>query len=165
MKKWVIHIIIVSIVFIAMIFFIKPIVVNGNSMYSSIEHKDCILVNKQKYNFGEPKRGEVVVFPHQERDGSERLYIKRVIAIPEDRLEIKDNNVYINGELLKEDYLKVDSTTEGIVDYIIPEGEIFVMGDNRENSSDSRDFGTVTIDDVVGTAFFRLYPLKRMGAI
>lgn len=144
-------------------FFIKPIIVEGTSMIPTLENKDYLLISKQSYRFGEPERGDIIVFPHDEGGGETSLYVKRVIALPGDHLEIAKGNVYINGERQEESYLKEGTETEGLVDLEIPEGEVFVMGDNRGNSSDSRFFGTVSIEKITGEVFFRLLPLKNIG--
>ena len=143
-------------------FFVKPIIVEGASMNPTLQDDDYLLISRQSYTFGEPERGDIIVFPHHEST-EDSLYIKRVIAIPGDHLEIHDGNVYINGELQYEDYIKSGAITEGYVNLVIPEGQVFVMGDNRENSSDSRYFGTVNIEEVTGEVFVRLWPLSEIG--
>lgn len=153
-------IIIVAVVVAAVSFFIKPIIVEGVSMLPTLESRDYLLVNRQAYNIGKPERGDIVVFPHEE-GVDEKLYIKRVIGLPGDHLVIRDGKVYINDKLMKEDYIAEDYTS-GDIDYMIPAGRIFVMGDNRGNSSDSRFFGTVKIDEVLGEAFVRLYPFSKI---
>lgn len=163
MKEFIKDIVIVIVVVVIIGFFIKPIIVDGNSMVPTLHSKDYVIINKQAYNFGEPERGDIVVFPHLEGSGETRLYIKRVIALPGDHLEINNGNVYLNGKEQSEDYIPEEAQTEGNIDYVISDGEIFVMGDNRENSSDSRYFGTVAIEDVTGKVFFRLLPFGDMG--
>ncbi len=144
--------------------FIKPIIVQGSSMEPTINDKDYLLISRQAYKIGEPERGDVVVFPHHQ--GTEdALYIKRVIAIPGDHLKIKNGKVYINNKLQDEEYLADGTQTSGNIDFTIPEGEIFVMGDNRGNSSDSRSFGTVSIEDVTGKVFVRLFPFNKIGGV
>ena len=96
-------------------------------------------------------------------------YIKRVIALPGEHLEIKNNKVYINGEELKEEYLAddviTDSTEGAYIDLVVPEGTVFVMGDNREHSGDSRRFGCVPFDKIESKVCFRFWPLNRFGII
>ena len=96
-------------------------------------------------------------------------YIKRVIALPGEHLEIKNNKVYINGEELKEEYLAddviTDSTEGAYIDLVVPEGTVFVMGDNRQHSGDSRRFGCVPFDKIESKVCFRFWPLNRFGVI
>lgn len=165
MKEFLKDIAIILVIVLGISFFIKPIIVKGSSMVPTLENKDYLLINKQAYNFGKPERGDIVVFPHEEGTGTKNLYIKRVIAIPGDKLEIKNGKVYINNEEQTENYIQNGAITSGNIDYIIPKGEIFVMGDNRENSSDSRYFGTVTIDDVTGEVMVRLLPFNKIGTV
>lgn len=164
MKEFLKDVIVVVVVALLISFFVKPIIVKGSSMYPTLEDSDYLLVSKQAYNFGEPERGDIVVFPHEEGNGDEALYIKRVVGVPGDHVEIEDGEVYINGLMLDEEYIN-GNTTEGDVDYMVPEGRIYVLGDNRGNSSDSRFFGSVKYDEVVGTAFVRLYPFDKIGLL
>ena len=96
-------------------------------------------------------------------------YIKRVIGLPGDHVEIKDGKVYLNGELLEENYLdnNVETTSlEGLfTDVIVPEGTVFVMGDNRSHSADSRRFGCIPMDKLEGTVSFRIWPLNKLGKV
>lgn len=165
MKGFLKDLAIIIVIVLGISFFVKPIIVNGESMVPTLENKDYLIISKQAYNFGEPERGDIVVFPHEESTGEDRLYIKRVIALPGDHLVIKDGELYLNGTKQTESYIPSGAITEGDIDYVIPEGEIFVMGDNRENSSDSRYFGTVTIKDVVGKVLVRLLPFSKIGTV
>lgn len=100
---------------------------------------------------------------------SKTSYIKRVIALPGEHLEIKDGKVYINGEELKEDYLAenvtTDSTEGAFIDIIVPEGTVFVMGDNRDHSSDSRRFGCIPYEKIESKVWLRFWPLNQFGII
>ncbi|MEE1038591.1 MAG: signal peptidase I [Eubacterium sp.] len=164
MKDLIKDILLVIVIALLISFLIKPIIVKGSSMYPTLENDDYLIISKQAYKIGEPERGDIVVFPHEEGYGDDPLYIKRVIALPGDHLEIEDGKVYINGNLQQEDYINGDFT-EGDIDYVIPEDEIYVMGDNRGNSSDSRAFGTVDIEDVTGEVLVRLYPFNKIGIV
>ncbi len=164
MKDLVKDILLVIVIALLISFLIKPIIVKGSSMYPTLENDDYLIISKQAYKIGEPERGDIVVFPHEEGYGDDPLYIKRVIALPGDHLEIEDGKVYINGDLQQEDYIN-GNFTEGDIDYVIPEDEIYVMGDNRGNSSDSRAFGTVDIEDVTGEVLVRLYPFNKIGIV
>ena len=164
MKDLIKDILLVIVIALLISFLIKPIIVKGSSMYPTLENDDYLIISKQAYKIGEPERGDIVVFPHEEGYGDDPLYIKRVIALPGDHLEIEDGKVYINGNLQQEEYINGDFT-EGDIDYVIPEDEIYVMGDNRGNSSDSRVFGTVDIEDVTGEVLVRLYPFNKIGIV
>lgn len=146
--------------------FVKPTIVKESSMQPTLYENNYILLNKQAYNFGEPKRGDIIVFHTglKLENGKEKMLIKRIIGLPGETISIKDGNVYINGELITEEYTK-DGYTDGYIEEItIPDGELFVMGDNRLVSIDSRveDVGCVKIDDVLGKAFVRLYPFNKI---
>jgi signal peptidase I len=115
--------------------------------------------NKDWYPFSPPQRGDIVVFdpPGQHTEP----YIKRIIGLPGDHIAIHDGGVYINGQRLDEPYLRSDTSWRGITsqDYVVEPGHLFVMGDNRNNSSDSRVFGAVPISSVIGKAWVAYWPL------
>ena len=158
-KDWVVSIVIA--VVLAMIirnFVVELYLVDGPSMRPTLQHAQRLVVNKFIYHFRAPEKGEVLIFRYP-KDPS-RDFIKRVIAVPGDTIEIKDGNVFVNGELQNEDYIL--SKCRG--DYpksTIPEGHIFVMGDNRNNSEDSRfpDVGFVPFDLIKGKAMLVFWPL------
>ncbi|MEG0292103.1 MAG: signal peptidase I [Anaerovoracaceae bacterium] len=164
MKSIIKDIIIVVVIVLAITFFVKPIIVKGISMEPTLIENNYIFISKQAYKFGEPKHKDIVVFPHEEGIEKE-LYIKRVIGIPGDIIEVKNDKVYRNHKELKEPYIKDGVTSGEIPETKIKKGEIFVMGDNRLNSSDSRYFGPVPIDKVTGKAFIRLFPFNKIGLL
>ena len=135
-KDWVISIAIAVVLALFIRHFVVELyLVDGPSMRPTLQNQERLVVNKFIYNLHDPERGDILVFQYP-KDPS-RDFIKRVIAIPGDTIEIKDGHVYVNGELKNEPYIL--STTRG--DYplaTVPEGHIFVMGDNRNNSEDSR---------------------------
>ncbi|MCL5970725.1 MAG: signal peptidase I [Patescibacteria group bacterium] len=152
------------------VFLFRPFEVKGESMYPNFYDKEYVLTNLIALHFQNPARGDVVVFkspPDPEKD-----YIKRVIGLPGDKVSIKDGNVYINGELLDESaYIKPDVKTypgaflsEGKV-VEVPGKEYFVLGDNRLYSSDSREWGFVKQDAIIGDSMFVYWPLNRMRVI
>lgn len=141
--------------------------VQGSSMYPNLQEGDRVIINKLAYKFGEVSRGDVIVFKQKdEPKGHDRL-IKRVVGLPGDEIIIMDGNVYINGYLYDEsNYLNV-RTDEGSIStivypYKVPEGCYFVLGDNRANSKDSRYFGAVAKEDIIGKELFRYWPLTEM---
>lgn len=126
----------------------KPGFVNGDSMNPTLRDRDLFFyVEKDNIN-----RGDVIVFypPYNKTEDEDEVFIKRVIGLPGEHLVIKDSKVYINDTLLTENYLE-EEQFEADIDITIPSGEIFAMGDNRNDSKDSRDFGTIKINNVLGT--------------
>lgn len=138
--------------------------VDGTSMYPTLEDRDKLITVKLTYHFSEPQRGDIVVVNAPDMPGHD--YIKRVIGLPNERITIRDGQVYINDELLTEPYLD-DVATYGDTDMVIPDGYYFVMGDNRTDSRDSREekIGVISKDDINGKAVFRLLPLSEIGSL
>ena len=169
MKEILRDIVIAAAIAFIVIQFGRPVVVHETSMTDTLQPGDYLLMNKKIYRHNEAERGDIVVLHSNltQENGREKLLIKRVIGLPGDTVFIKDNSVYINGELLEEDYIREPGVVPGDVDITVPEGEYFVMGDNRGNSIDSRseEVGCVKHKDLVGKAFFRLYPFKNIGKI
>lgn len=141
--------------------------VSGQSMEPTLHDKDFLIINKFIYNFTKPAKGDIIVFPHN--GNNKELYIKRVIGLPGDEIELKNAQVYVNGAALYEDYISETTIEKGNITFpfTVPEGEYFVMGDNRNNSRDSRftDVGTVPLDEIVGKASVRLFPMSDFGLI
>ncbi len=156
------------------LFVVQPNEVNGNSMVPNFQNRERILTDKLSYQFGEPKRGDVVVFkaPASEPcSENECEYIKRIIGIPGDRVMVSGGQVYLNGELLKQDFLPADFVTEpGAfsqegVEVEVPEDSYLVFGDNRSHSRDGREFGPISRKLILGKAFFRYWPLDVIGLL
>lgn len=151
-------------------FLFRPFEVNGESMYPNFHDKEYVLTNLIALRFGNPKSGDIVVFkapPDPEKD-----YIKRVIGVAGDTVMIKSGDVYLNNQLLNESvYLKSDVKTyagaflKEDVSVTVPPGEYFVMGDNRSYSSDSREWGFVKQDELIGESFFVYWPLSGMKLV
>lgn len=141
-------------------FVVQPFQVHLSSMHPTLEEGDFILVNKLAYKFGTPNRGDVVVFlpPGGQM---EKPYIKRVIGLPGETVDIKDGRVYVNGTLLEEPYALGETSGGKYNHIVVPEGTVFVMGDNRMNSSDSRYFGPVSIDSLEGKTFLCFWPFSH----
>jgi signal peptidase I len=135
--------------------------VDGASMEPTLLSGEYVIVNRISYKLGTPQRGDIIVF-HFPRDPREE-YIKRVIGLPGDDVEVKDGKVYVNGQALDESYLKVQTNYPG--SWRVPEGQLFVLGDNRNNSSDSHDWGTVPMNYVVGKAVLVYWPPPEWGLI
>ncbi|SHJ90815.1 signal peptidase I [Tepidibacter formicigenes] len=146
--------------------FIRPTLVKGYSMYPTLEENDYLIINRIPYTTHEPSRGDIVVFKSHltQENGKEKDLVKRVIAVPGDKIKIISGKVYVNDKEIKEPYINGDYT-DGYIDTIVPEGFVFAMGDNRPNSLDSRDprVGMVSEDNIIGRAFIRLYPLNKVG--
>lgn len=138
--------------------------VEGASMEPNFHTGERVLVNRLAYRgFREPQRGDVIVF-HAWHSAGEEDYIKRVVGLPGDVVEIRDGTVFLNGSPFDEPYL--DQTTQSALGpTVVPEGAYFVLGDNRGNSSDSRLFGPLPLDKIVGRAWLRYWPPDVAGAI
>jgi signal peptidase I len=149
---------------VIIIFIGQNFLVQGSSMEPNFHDRERLFVEKISYRFREPQRGEVVVFKYPAHP--RRKFIKRVVGVPGDEIKIRDTKVYINGVQLEEDYL--DSITYGEFGPVyVPPGHVFVLGDNRNNSEDSRfsDVGFVPFENVVGRACFRWWPPTQMTVI
>lgn len=148
--------------------FIKPTLVRGDSMYSTLEEGDYLIINRMSYKFKDPQRGDIIVFKSdlQQDDGSSKDLVKRVIGVSGDTVKIENSKVYVNGEELVEPYIN-DEVTEGDIDTVVPENSVFVLGDNREISLDSRydSVGFIDDSDILGKVFIRLYPFNKIGLL
>ena len=155
-------------------FLFTPIVVDGLSMMPTLHNGDRMIVNKLSYSVGEPDRFDIIVFHAPEQ----KDYIKRVIGLPGDTIEYKDDVLYINGKAYDEPYLEeykeqIDSglltedfiLEEKIGQETVPENTLFVMGDNRRFSKDSRHIGVVDIDEVIGSTNIIYWPIKDIEVI
>lgn len=142
----------------------QSFVVEGSSMEPSLYNRERLLVNKLVYRFRKPEYGDVVVFRYPANP--KRRFIKRVIGVPGDVVEIRDGHVILNGVVLDEDYTR-DFTYGYFGPKTVPGGRYFVLGDNRNNSDDSRypDVGFVPMENIVGKASFRWWPPGRMSLI
>ncbi|SEM47425.1 signal peptidase I [Mesobacillus persicus] len=155
-------------------FLFAPIVVDGLSMMPTLHDQDRMIVNKLSYQIGEPERFDIIVFHAPEN----KDYIKRVIGLPGDTIEYRNDTLYVNGKAYEEPYLEeykqqvidgplTDPFTleEKIGRDTVPEGHIFVMGDNRRFSKDSRHIGTVPIDEVLGKTNLIYWPVEDIRFI
>lgn len=135
--------------------------IDGSSMEPNLHHDEFVIVSKVNYRIGEPERGDVVVFDFPRNITEE--YIKRIIGLPGEMIKIENGQVYVNGEALLEPYLKVEPHYEG--EWRVQEDELFVLGDNRNNSSDSHNWGMVPMENVVGEALLVYWPPSSWGII
>jgi signal peptidase I len=134
----------------------------GHSMDPTLENDQFLVVNKLGYRFHEPERGDIIVFRDPRTD--ERKLIKRVIGLPGEVLEIKDGQVYVDDYLLDESYV-ANPGRYSLPATPIPEGQYFVLGDNRNNSSDSHNWGTLSRREIVGQAWISYWPPRLWGLI
>lgn len=143
-------------------FLLEFVLVEGNSMYPTLHNNDRLIVTKVQYYFSKPQFNDIIILNYD----NNIEFVKRVIGMPGDTVEIKDSVVYINNEPLKEPYIN----SEPYLDFdkvVVPEGSYFVLGDNRNNSRDSRfnDVGYIDEDDIIGKVVYRIFPLKTIGVI
>jgi signal peptidase I len=148
------------------LFIVQPFIVDGISMENNFHNREAILVDKISYHFRTPIRGEVVIFIAPKSPSDD--YIKRMIGLPGDKVKIVDGKVYVNGNLLNESFLTPGNQTPVDVEMTettIPANNYFVLGDNRPRSSDSRDWGMLPKEDMIGRAVLAVYPFNMFGLI
>jgi len=161
-----------EIVFLALVLYVviqyavQTVHVLGSSMYATLHDNDLLVASKISYKLHPPQRGDIVVF--KPPDEASRDFIKRIIALPGERIHIAKSVIYINGQVLREPYLPEKWTYNNNwpasgQDQLIPPDEYFVMGDNRNHSSDSRTFGPIELDSILGKAEIRIWPLGEVG--
>lgn len=155
LKEYVPYIIVIILVLLVKRFVFSPIKVNGSSMYPTLRNKDIMILNIIGYRFDDVKRFDIVVV-----DGENEYLIKRVIGLPGETIEYKNNKLYVNGKLVRDKYSKKktkDFKTK------VPKGSYFVMGDNRNNSLDSRYLGAFKKNKILGKTSFTIFPFNRFG--
>jgi len=157
-----------SIFIVIYLFIMQPNQVKGSSMVPNLSEGDYIFTSKITYKFRDMKRGDVVVFRSPSNPDIE--FIKRIIGLPGDKVMVRDSKVYVNDSIIQENYINANTPLanngflqEGIP-ITVPENHIFVMGDNREVSSDSRIFGPIPISSLIGQVFYRYFPPGRIGS-
>lgn len=189
--KHIIYLLLVTFVVILVLllffgFLYAPSKIEGDSMENTIYNHDWIILDKVKINQNEPERGDIIILEGEPKkytllkflnksDFAKHFlpapigedWIKRIIAVGGDTVEIINDSIYINGEKLNEPYLKEENRTydRHLIEmpFIVPDGEFFVMGDNRLVSHDSRNFGSVKREVIIGTSNIRIWPLSRLG--
>ena len=165
---WIVYIaIIIGLTWLIITFVGQRTRVSGHSMEATLHDGDNLIVDKLSYHFREPKRFEIIVFPYRHKENT--YYIKRIIGLPGETVQVKDGYVYIDGEKLDENYGLEVMEDAGIAAEPIElgEDEYFVLGDNRNHSSDSRDpsVGILHRDELIGRAWIRIWPLDSIGVI
>lgn len=166
--SWVAYILIVFVLVYLIITFVgQRTKVDGSSMEPALSNGDNLIVEKISYRFRDPERYDVVVFPYQHAENV--YYIKRIIGLPGETVQVWDGYVYINGELLDEHFGAEVMNDSGIAEepIVLGEDEYFVLGDNRNHSSDSRDpsVGILKRDQLIGRAWVRIYPFDKIGVV
>jgi len=164
-----------SIFIIVYLFLFQPHLVKGSSMYPNFIDHEFLLTNKLAYRFGLPQRGDVIVFKAPLSEPCAEIdceYIKRIIGLPGDRVRLSEGKIYINDSLLNEsDYLAKDVlSNQGTflannVERVIPDGFYLPLGDNRPFSRDGREFGPIARSSIVGKAWLRYWPIRKIGFV
>ena len=170
-KEWMPYIIIVLVVVLIRTYIVTPVIVRGDSMYSTLKNGEVLFLSKIAYKVSEIERFDIVVI----KDLDDDLIIKRVIGVPGDKVKARDGLVYVNDEEIKEEYtdyktkdFDVDSVCEITnleCNGVIPEGYYLVLGDNRKISADSIVKGLISEEQILGKAFFRVWPLNKIKVI
>ena len=156
------YIIIIAVVLFIKAFIVTPIKVNGESMYPTLEEGDIMILNKTAYYFNKPKRFDIVVV-----DMPDEYLIKRVIGLPGEQIEYKDNTLYVDGKKVKENFehgKTDDFNIKKLGSDTVPEGYYLVMGDNRGNSLDSRELGFMKEEQLLGRTSLIILPFDRIGS-
>ena len=141
--------------------------VSGSSMENTLSDGDNLIVDKITYRFSDPQRFDIIVFPFRYEDHV--YYIKRIIGLPGETVQITDGDIYIDGEILQESYGREVIKDSGLATepIVLGEDEYFVLGDNRNDSTDSRDpsVGVIHRDEIIGRAWLRIWPLDKFGVL
>ncbi len=137
--------------------------VEGQSMEPNLHSDQRLVVEKMSYRFHGPQRFDIVVIKMPEQ--GEELLIKRVVGLPGETVEFKDGRVYVNGEMLEESFTSEDTQPGRESTIIVPPLHVFVLGDNRDRSNDSRSFGPVAIENIIGRAWFSYWPPETLGFV
>ena len=159
--------VVVGVTFLTIHFVGQRTYVSGSSMENTLSDGDNLIVDKLTYRFSDPKRYDIIVFPYQYEDNT--YFIKRIIGLPGETVQIVDGTIYINGEVLGESYGREVMKNSGMAADPITLGddEYFVLGDNRNDSTDSRDpsVGKIKRNQIIGRAWVRIWPLSKIGIL
>lgn len=155
-------IIVIFVVLILFLYVVSITQVVGNSMYPTLQDQEVLVLNKAIYRFRDVKRGDIISLSYADT----KYLIKRVVGVPGDTVEFRNNTLYINGAVYEEDYLEEDVVTNDFslqdIGYdVIPEDMYLVLGDNRQNSMDGRDIGLIKKSDIIGKIALRFWPINR----
>lgn len=166
---WILYIlVIVGLTYLIITYVGQRTRVSGDSMNPTLSNGDNLIVDKLTYHFKDPERYDIIVFPFKYEENT--YYIKRIIGLPGETIQIIDGYVYIDGELLESDIYGAEVMRDANIaaePIALGEDEYFVLGDNRNHSSDSRDpsVGVLTREDLLGRALVRIYPFDQVGVI
>jgi signal peptidase I len=152
---------IAGILFLAVNLVTARIKVEGSSMEPSLHDGEFVVINRLAYRWAEPERGEIIVFRYPL--DPERRFIKRIIGLPGDKLKVDQGTVFVNGTPLEEPYINASPIYNG--EWTIKADRFFVLGDNRNNSSDSQNWGSLKTEDIIGKAVIVYWPLNDLGII
>ena len=159
--------VVTGITFLIITFVGQRTYVSGSSMENTLSHGDNLIVDKITYRFSDPKRYDIIVFPFRYQE--DVYYIKRIIGLPGETVQIRDGEIYIDGEILYESYGREVMKSAGLAaePVTLGEDEYFVLGDNRNDSTDSRDHNVSLIhrDEIIGRAWIRIWPLDEIGVL
>lgn len=160
-------VVVVGITFLIIHYVGQRTYVSGSSMENTLSDGDNLIVDKITYRFSDPKRYDIIVFPYQYEENT--YFIKRIIGLPGETVQIVDGIIYIDGEALQESYGREVMKNSGLAadPVTLGEDEYFVLGDNRNDSTDSRDpsVGKIPRDRIIGRAWVRIWPLSKIGIL
>lgn len=151
-----------AVIIVVLFFFCWPMRLMGSSMEPTMGDGEIVLMNRFAAMQGHYEKGDIVMFHYYDAEGDKTL-VKRIIATEGDTIRILDEGVEVNGTIIEEAY--VSGETDGLVDMTVPRGTVFLMGDNRKTSFDSRNMGAIPCEDLKGKVFFRIYPFWEFGKI
>lgn len=151
-----------AVIILVLFFFAWPMRLMGSSMEPTMGDGEIVLMNRFAAMQGHYEKGDIVMFHYFDAEG-DKTVVKRIIAMEGDTIRILEDGVEVNGSLLEEPY--VSGETTGLVDMTVPQGTVFLMGDNRETSFDSRNMGAIPCEDLKGKVFFRVYPFGEFGKV
>ena len=162
LKEWGRAILQAAVILLLLFYFCWPVRLMGSSMEPTMGDGEIVLMNRFAVMQDTYEKGDIVMFHYYDAEG-DKAVVKRIIATEGDSIRILEEGVEVNGELLEEAY--TDGKTEGLVDMTVPAGTVFVMGDNRQTSFDSRNMGAIPCEDLKGKVIFRVYPISEFGKI